>query len=424
MLIRIKFTVAILLIKTILFCSLISSQALNEQSGAKNCTDENIKTVLLYKIPQDLSMPVISYNANETLRLDFDYLDKPADNYSYSIVNCMYNWDINTISENLYLEGFNNYPLNNYHSSVNTTRNYTHFTEEIPDEDLHFLSSGNYLIKVFKNSDPENIVFTKRFCVNENLVEIKSKVKMPDDASQELELEIDLGNLNLVNPLAEIKIIVIKNYDWNNAIAIKSPPMLRDNRLYLDMPYQVISTGGNEFRYFDTKDTRYESERIDYTEFRNPYYYFMLRPDKIRQFSPYFNSKDINGRFYIDAPNATNRHEEADYVYVNFTLEAPQPFGSNVYIYGALTNYKTNETNFMEYNTQKGIYTKELLLKQGYYDYAYVTKDFNKKDMSFELTEGNHSETENEFLVFVYLRKSMSEIDRLIGFKMISSLDR
>jgi len=405
-----------------LFCFVGKCPAQSGDTGNEICSDPNIKTILLYKTGQDLSMPVISFNDGETLHLDFDYLDKAADNYNYSVVNYMYNWVINTISENLYLDGFNNYPINNYRSSLNTTRPYTHYSAEIPDEYLKFLSSGNYILKIYKNSNPEDVVFTKRFCIMENLVEIKSTINRTDDNNQELQLIVDLANLNLTNPLAEIKIVVLKNYDWYNSIPIKSSPLLRDNKLFLDLPWQIMSPGGNEFRYFDTKNTKYESERVNSIEFRNPYYYFILKPDKLRQFTPYFSSKDLNGRYYIDAPNATNRQEEADYVYVDFTLEAAQPFGTNVYIYGALTNYKTNESNFMNYDIQKGVYTKELLLKQGYYDYSYATKDFNNKNLAFDLTEGNHSETENDFLVFVYLRKSMSEIDRLIGFKIINTV--
>jgi hypothetical protein len=391
--------------------------------GDEICNDPNIKTILLYQTGQDLTMPVIPYKENKTIHLDFDFLDKPGDNYNYTVVNCMYDWVINTVSENLYLDGYNNYPINDYRSSLNTTRVFTHYSAEIPDENLQFLSSGNYLLKVFKNSEPGDVVFTKRFCINENLIEIKPKIYIPDEVNQEIQLEVDLGNLNLVNPLAEIKVVVLKNYDWNNPLEIKSSPMLRNNKLFYDLPYQILAQGGNEFRYFDTKTTKYESEKVNYIELRNPYYYFFLKNDKLNLFTPYFSSKDLNSRFYIDAPKATNRQEEADYVYVHFFLESPQPLGTNVYIYGALTNYKTDESNFMNYDIQKGIYSKELLLKQGYYNYAYVTRDFNKKNIAFDITEGSHSETENDYIILVYLRKSMSEIDRLIGFKIFNSVN-
>lgn len=385
------------------------------------CTDPNIQTILLFKTGNEMSIPILKFRENEKLTLGFDYLDVKGGNYSYSVINCSYDWLINTLPDNLYIDGFNNIPINDFRLSVATSRLYTHYSIDLPDDELKILSSGNYMLKVYKNSDPDIAIITKRFSISESLVEINAKVNLPDEENQELQIEIDLKNLNLTNPLAETRIVVIKNYDWNNIVKIKSPPQLRDKKLYLDMPYQVSSPGGNEFRYFETKDTRYESDKVGFIEFQNPYYHFHLKPDKLKEFTTYFNSQDFNGHFYIEVPKAFNRHEEADYVYVHFTLESAQPFGSDVYIYGALTGYQTDESNYMTYDPQKGIYEKTLLLKQGVYNYAYATKDFDKNNIDFSQTEGNHSETENDYIIFVYLRKPSSEIDRLIGYKIINS---
>jgi hypothetical protein len=413
------FVILLTIFLTFSFQNFCNGQIVNE--GNEICYDPNINTILLYKTGNEMSFPILRFRENETLSLDFDYLDENSSNYSYSVNNCMYDWKINTISDNLYIDGFNDIPINDFRSSMNTTRLYTHYSANIPNEDMEILSSGNYLLKVFKNAEPEKPVFTKRFCVSENLVEINSRIIMPDEETHELQLEIDLKNLDLMNPLAEIKIVVIKNYDWNNQIKIKSAPLLREKKLCLDMPFQISAPGGNEFRNFDIKNTRYESERIAYIEFQNPYYHFHLKADKLKQFTPYFTSQDFNSHFYIDVPKAYKRHEEADYVYVHFTLESAQPFASDVYIYGALTGYKTDTSNYMTYNLQKGIYEKTLLLKQGFYDYAYLTKDYNKNNIEFDLTEGNHSETENDYVILVYLRKPVSDIDRLIGYRIINS---
>lgn len=384
--------------------------------------DPNIKTILLYKTGNDLSFPIIKLNGEETLRLDFDYLDEQGANYSYSMINCTYNWKINNISENQYMDGFNDVQINDFRSSRNTTRLYTHYSAIIPDEKLRILSSGNYLLNVYKNGEPDKVAFTRKLCISEDLVEMNTKTMMPDQENQEIQLEIDLKNLDLINPLSEIKVVVIKNYDWNHPVKIKSSPILRDKKLYFDLPYQIESSGGNEFRTIDIKNVRYESERIGYIEFIQPYYHVHLKPDKLKQFTPYFSSRDFNSHYYIDKDKAFNRHEEADYVYVYFTLESDQPFGSDVYIYGALTGYKTDTSNYMQYNPERRVYEKTLMLKQGFYDYAYLTKDYNKDEIDLDLTEGNHAETENDYLILVYLCQPMNDIDRLIGFKAINSL--
>ena len=47
--------------------------------------------------------------------------------------------------------------------------------------------------------------------------------------------------------------------------------------------------------------------------------------------------------------------------------------GRDIYLFGEFTNYETNENSKMEFNMEKGAYEKTLLLKQGHYDYSYVT---------------------------------------------------
>ena len=389
--------------------------------ATETCVDPHVKTILIYRTGWDLSMPVIYMDENEKLNLDFDYLDTLADNYSYSVVNCTYDWKINEISERDYLAGFNNVPITEVSQSLNTTRSFTHFSATFPNDDLKILKSGNYLVRVFKSDEPDKILLTRRFCITERLVDIKAKMKRPDIENQEMNLSIDFGNLQLENPLSEIKVLVIKNYDWKNTVDIATSPFLRDNTLDFDMPFQIISPGVDEFRFFDIKSLKFISERVDYIQFQNPNYLVYLKPDETRQFKPYISSKDLNGRFYIDANDAQNRYDEADYVYVHFILKAVQPFGSDVYIYGALTDYRIDESNFMTYNMEKEEYEKTLLLKQGYYNYAYATRDLNKKKIDFDLTEGNHSETENDYEVFVYLKRPMNDFDRLVGFKIINS---
>jgi hypothetical protein len=62
-----------------------------------------------------------------------------------------------------------------------------------------------------------------------------------------------------------------------------------------------------------------------------------------------------------------------------------------------------------------------MLLKQGWYNYEYIfLKDGETKaDPSF--FEGNHYETENEYLILVYYRNPLSRYDRLVGTQITTS---
>ena len=404
-----------------LYSSDLAGQA--EESAEEICNDENIKTILLYRAGWDLSMPVLIMDEDESLELHFDYLGEPQEDYSYSVINCTYDWKINPIPEHYYLDGFNDIPVYDYHPSRNTTRYFTHYTARIPGDDLQITGTGNYLLKVYKNNDPDSIAFTRRFAVARKTTDIIARVNRPDNENQELMLQIDLGKLRLTNPLEEVKIVILKNYDWNNLVNINSGPLLQDNWLHLDMPYQILSPGGNEFRYADTKSTKFISERVDRIEYDVSEFNFYLKPDELKQYEPYFYSADLNGRSFYEIPDAHDRHLESDYVKVHFILESPQSLGTDLYIYGALTDWRTGENNYMTYNPDRQAYEKTLLLKQGLLNYWYVTRDYNTNVLMSDITEGNHAETENDYLIFIYLRKTMSDRDQLVGFTIVNSAE-
>jgi len=393
----------------------------DSESVLEECLDSNIKTILLHRSGLDLTWPVIYFKSDDKLRLRFDYVGESKEDFYYSVVACTYDWKLNENPDHFYLDGFNSNLVENKYTSFNTWKYYEHFMTKVPSEELKFLTSGNYIINVYKGPSTEEVVFTRKFCLTESKVNIKAIVKKPDPQNQEIQIEIDIEKLELTNPLAEIKVVVIKNNDWNNQLNLAFKPVLRENKLHIDLPYQLITGGGNEFRYVDIKSIKYISDQLDSIKYISPETHFYLKPDKLNQYEPYFSSTDLNGRFYIDMEDSYDRHIESDYVNAHFVLESAQAFRSDVYIYGALTNWETNESNCMNYNPEKGIYEKTLFLKQGYYNYAYAIKDFSTQKTSFDYTEGNHSEAENEYAIFVYLRETMSDFDRLVGFQILNS---
>lgn len=77
----------------------------------------------------------------------------------------------------------------------------------------------------------------------------------------------------------------------------------------------------------------------------------------------------------------------------------------------------------MQFDEANGVYTKTLLLKQGYYSYIYVTKSVKDPDerAATDLTEGNYWETENDYTILVYYRSLSGRHDELLGISTINS---
>ena len=138
--------------------------------------------------------------------------------------------------------------------------------------------------------------------------------------------------------------------------------------------------------------------------------------------------RDNNGLYTIENSDGNNPYWQSDYAFTHFTFIPPgnRPYaGKSIHLFGELTNYSPDENSKMIFNTEKGVYEKTLFLKQGYYNYSYVTVNENKKDndlLSFENTEGNNQATENSYMVLVYFRSFGGRSDELIGFAKLNSL--
>jgi hypothetical protein len=65
---------------------------------------------------------------------------------------------------------------------------------------------------------------------------------------------------------------------------------------------------------------------------------------------------------------------------------------------------------------------KTLLLKQGYYNYLYVTKPVNGTVVDFSNTEGNYWGTENNYTILVYYRPFGARADECIGYSTLNSV--
>jgi hypothetical protein len=141
----------------------------------------------------------------------------------------------------------------------------------------------------------------------------------------------------------------------------------------------------------------------------------------------YLYYRDLNGFYTIENSDNQNPYWQSDYGYVHFSFYPPGNKAypeKNIFIYGEVSNYSLNEDSKLEFNDEKGAYEKTLLLKQGFYNYSYVTLPVKKgnENFSYENTEGNFWGTENSYQVLVYFRSFGGRSDELIAYTSINSL--
>jgi hypothetical protein len=135
----------------------------------------------------------------------------------------------------------------------------------------------------------------------------------------------------------------------------------------------------------------------------------------------------MNGMYRIETSESINPYWQADYATVNFSFVPPGNTiipNKDIYLFGRLNNYNLDDTAKLKFNVDKGVYETSLFLKQGYYDYTYVTIDRGDKRRlaSFDLTEGNYWESENEYTILIYYRGLAERYDELVGITRANSL--
>ena len=389
---------------------------------------DNIRTPELYREGWRLSPPVVGLNSGQQLILSFDDLDADVKNYHYTIIHCDALWQPSDIPKTDYIRGFHDDEINDYAFSYNTIASYTNYYLSFPTDYLAFTRSGNYIIKVYEEEELDsNVVLTKRFMVTDQKVSVSGKVVAPvkvEDRKyrQQLEFEINMANYYMPDPYRDMKVMVLQNWRWDNAVSSVQPRMVVGNKLQYNFQNELVFDGCNEFRNFDIKSLKYQSEciaLIDYNIQGNQVY---LHADERRTFKQFVRDDDLNGKFFIEREESEQSDNEADYAYVHFTLPYQFPLvNGNLYIFGGLTQWDYTSEGMLEYDYEENAYHTTMYLKQGYYNYAYVFLEDGTDAGDMTLIEGNHWDTGNEYIILVYYREPGTYYDQLIGLQYLTA---
>lgn len=390
---------------------------------------ENIVTVLMHVKGWEMSYPVIELGSGDELLFSFDDLDGDVKNYQYTIIHCNADWTPSSLFPSDYMDGFVENTLDNYRFSFNTFVPYTHYALTLPNYDVNPKLPGNYILKVYRDFNQDNPVITKRFMISENRIDIRANIHRPrltryHYTDQQISLTVLHPVLPVHDPHSELFISVMQNGRMDNMVTGLKPLYIRHREIIYEDDELLVFSAGNEFRNFDIKSLRYQTEFIRDIEYIEGINHAELYPASPRQYGRYFSHHDINGRYLIRNEEGRNPSVDADYLSVYFSVPWDVPFDNgNVYVVGELSNWGFSERNRMSYNYDARAYELTMLLKQGYYNYqiAFLEDGSTLADATF--FEGNFFETENDYFILVYHRPPGSRFDRLVGTRRINSRD-
>ena len=153
----------------------LKSFAFDFDRDTVSCVDrvyeKSLKTVRLHLHDWEVSSPVMELYGEVGLEFSFDQVESQPQDFYYTVMHCTYDWKPSNLMFVDYADGFEENEIRNYEESQSTYVQYTHFSLNLPNDDLQPKLSGNYLLIVFAKEPEERIVCTKRFMVYENIVE-------------------------------------------------------------------------------------------------------------------------------------------------------------------------------------------------------------------------------------------------------------
>lgn len=386
--------------------------------------ESNIKTIQLIpegnSIQNRISPAIKKLSDGPGLILEFDDLNNDADYFFVRFIHCNADWTPSDLRANMYLNTVNEFEIEDFEFSQESKIPYVHYKFRLPD----FKVPGNYLAIVYRDRKKDDLILTKQFMVYENQVGVGATIGLSSSVGdrqshQRVEVTMNYGNLNSLDPRMDFKVIVRQNQRSDRQLML-SPTFINENDKvirYQNLGEQNDFPGGNEFRYFDLSTINFKGRNVVDAGFIDNRPYAKLATDEKRSDS-YFHTLDLNGQFYIrDLESGGVAATTSEYIQTTFSLKTEQS-EDEYYVLGGFNHWQKTPQSKLKWNPLSEVYETEYLLKQGWYDYAYTAEhDLNVFERSF-------FQTENTYEVFIYFRPVGARGDQLVGYSRVDYNNR
>lgn len=409
------------------FC--VFAQNLNPRNENR-ILDEDIAAVQFYLNGSPLSLPLVQVKAsNGALVLEFDHLGDETQEYQYTILHCDSDWQPSALQDNEYLSSYTDDRILDFASSFNTRAPYTHYTVRLPNANIRWTKSGNYLLRIFVENEEKTPVLERRFCVVEPLWRVTSEFVRPaqvgkQETHHELDFIVNYKDSRVNNPLTEVRAVILQNGRWDNAVGPVVALASRGNELVFDYQDKIVFPAGREYRYFDIRSLQNRGDRVrSILVNKNDQYEITLETDRSRATSAVSQRSDLNGRFYIQNQNPNQTLLQADYGWALFSIAQNAELDADVYLFGELTDWQLKPQFKLTFHPEANAYWGEAFLKQGFYNYAYQVVKAATGVPDEEGLEGNDYRATNQYTILVYFRPYGTRYDRLMGAGSFDSTD-
>lgn len=377
--------------------------------------------------------PVITLDGAEQVVVSFDELADDRRYLRYELIHCDSSWQPEGLVDQEFLDSFNEGTIDDYAFSNATLIHYVNYRVAIPNEQIRPRLSGNYLMRIYDESDPDATLLQARFAISEQSATVSAEVSTSTDidfnrAHQQLNIFVDTQHLNILDPYNGLKVVVTQDRRLDNSVTVDHPLSMNGTTARFEHNRDLIFPAGNEYRRFEVISDIYPGRGTERILFFDPLYHHELYVDSPRRDGIYQYDMSQQGAYLLRRDNAKSPDTDADYVAVHFALAIPPLEGYDIYVEGDLTGRRLDDTSRMVWNPDTQRYELTLLLKQGAYSYQYLafpsspqSRRSSAEPFSATATiEGDFSPTQHSYDINVYYRAPGERYDRLAGVATVA----
>lgn len=400
----------------LLWSSVILSVAIaaNAEALRQGTVDPAFHTLQVSVNDNVLLEPVIPLGGNDVITVSFDELTDEVSDLRYELIHCTADWEPSLLNESEYLDGFNVADVEEAYFSRGTQVHYVHYRINLPSQDMRPTLSGNYVLRVYRQEDPDHTVAMARFGISEQNITLEdaqvSSITDIDNNDKHQQISFTLGvpeSLQRLNPYTDLHCRVTQDNRADRIATVSTPLRVVGNRAIFEHNRDLIFPAGNEYRRFEFISTQWLGIGVEKVIRKPEISVVEVNVDTPRSNGSYLYDQTQFGHFVIRNYDAYKDSDtESDYCLVDFALQAPRS-PKPIWIEGDITNRRLDESSAMEWDDEYNMYHKTLLLKQGHYNYQYVAAD------KYTDIEGDYHPTQHQYTLRIYYRLPGDRYDRL-----------
>ncbi len=384
----------------------------------------NVKSLQVQVNDDWLSPPVMTLGSEDVLRVSFDELSHNYHRFVVHLEHCTPNWQpTEGLFDSDWLEGFNDWPIDSYENSINTTVLFTHYQLQIPNEQCRLRLSGNYRLHVIDEDNDNQEVLTAEFRIVEPLMTVALSISANTDidhnqSHQQVSMKVNYNALRVTNPEEQIQTYVMQNNREDNMKENVAPSYKNQKGMEWEHNRGMIFEAGNEYHKFEMLDPSHTTMGLEHIEWNETDRHYHAYPFDCEPQRNYTYDEDADGAFIIRNSENTETDLTCDYIYVHYKLKALREYPDTRVIVDGSWTTEPADTYQMTYDHSDRSYHATILQKQGYYNYQLLMLDADGLTHRMP-EEGSFFQTGNRYQALIYYKGTGARAWRLVGYRQV-----